>query len=191
MSVLSAVTEQQVEEALVGGDMLTAEKLTEAREAASKVHEPLFSYLVKNNYITDEQLTKANATITKVPYVNLQTAKVDPEVLSLLPQDVAERYMAVPLGEMQHRLVVAMLDADNVQAVDFLSNKIGRSLKVYVASEAGIRQVLKQYEIRLDTQMKEAFKNVSLEPGSEAAAEAKANETNQKSQAIKDLVEDS
>jgi type IV pilus assembly protein PilB len=90
-------------------------------------------------YITDEQLTKANATITKVPYVNLQTAKVDPAILALLPQDIAERYMAVPLGEMQHRLVVAMLDADNVQAVDFLSNKIGRSLKVYVASEAGIR----------------------------------------------------
>jgi type IV pilus assembly protein PilB len=43
--------------------------------------------------------------------------------------------MAVPLGEMQHRLVIAMLDADNVQAVDFLSNKIGRPLKVYAASE--------------------------------------------------------
>ena len=50
------------------------------------------------------------------------------------------------LSEMQNRLVVAMLDADNVQAVDFLSNKIGRPLKVYMASEVGIRQVLKQYE---------------------------------------------
>jgi type IV pilus assembly protein PilB len=97
--------------------------------------------MVKNDYITDEQLTKAHATITKVPYVNLTQAKVEPTILKLLPQDIAERYMAVPLGEIQHRLVVAMLDADNVQAVDFLSNRIGRPLKVYVASEAGIRQV--------------------------------------------------
>ena len=59
--------------------------------------------------------------------------------------------MAVPLGEMQHRLVVAMLDADNVQAVDFLSNRIGRPLKVYAASEAGIRQVLKQYQATIST----------------------------------------
>ena len=51
--------------------------------------------------------------------------------------------MAVPLGEMQRRLVVAMLDADNVQAVDFLANKIGRPLKVYAASEEGIRQCSK------------------------------------------------
>jgi len=46
---------------------------------------------------------------------------------------------------MQHKLVVAMLDADNVQAVDFLANKIGRPLKVYAASEAGIKNVLQQY----------------------------------------------
>src|SRR5665213_1360371 len=153
MSVLSAVSEQQIEEVLVKGGMLTADKLAEGKAAAKKVSEPLIGYMLKNNYITDEQLTKANATITKVPYVNLLNAKIDTEVLQLLPQDIAERYMAVPLGAMQHRLVVAMLDADNVQAVDFLSNKIGRSLKVYVASEAGIRQVLKQYQGQLDATM--------------------------------------
>ena len=108
---------------------VTADKLAEARRRPLKPSQPLFGYLVKNNYITDEQLTKANATVTKLPYVNLTDARIDPKVLELLPQDIAERYMAVPLGEMQHRLVVAMLDADNVQAVDFLSNRIGRPLE--------------------------------------------------------------
>jgi type IV pilus assembly protein PilB len=158
MSVLSAATAQQVEETLVSSGTLTADKLAEARAAATKQKEPLISYMLKNSYITDEQLTKANATITKMPYVNLTAAKIDSKVLALLPQDIAERYMAVPLGEMQHKLVVAMLDADNVQAVDYLSNRIGRPLKVYVASEAGIRQVLRQYSARLDTQMDAAFK---------------------------------
>ena len=51
---------------------------------------------------------------------------------------------------MQNRLVVAMLDADNVQAVDFLSNKVGRPLKVYAASEAGVRRILEQYEHSLE-----------------------------------------
>ena len=81
-----------------------------------------------------------------MPYVNLTNIGIDPKILQLLPREVAENYMAVPLGEMQNRLVVAMLDADNVQAVDFLSNKIGRPLKVYAASESGIRHVLGQYK---------------------------------------------
>jgi len=188
MSVLSAVAVQQVEETLVSSGMVAAEKLEEARQAATKANEPLFSYMVKNNYLTDEQLTKANATVTKVPYVNLTSAKIDPKILGLLPQDVAKRYMAVPLGEMQHRLVVAMLDADNVQAVDFLSNRIARPLKVYVASEAGIRQVLKQYDARLDTKMnaelnaKLSFTGVETDTKGLAGPKAKP---------IQDLVEDS
>ena len=190
MSVLSATAVKEVEETLVSSGMITAERLAEARAAADKAGEPLFSYLVKNNYITDEQLTKANATVTKVPYVNLTAARVDPKVLALLPQDIAKRYMAVPLGEMQHRLVVAMLDADNVQAVDFLSNRVARPLKVYVASEAGIRQVLRQYEARLDTQMKDAFK---VSPGGAAEAENRqaAATAKRKGLTINTLVEDS
>ncbi|HZL07895.1 MAG TPA: GspE/PulE family protein [Candidatus Dormibacteraeota bacterium] len=188
MSVLSATSQQQLEDTLVKSGMLTMDKLVEARAAADKESQPLVSYLVKNNYITDEQLTKANATITKVPYVNLSAAKIDPAVLALLPRDIAKRYMAVPLGEMQHRLVVAMLDADNVQAVDFLSNRIGRPLKVYVASEAGIRQVLRQYENRLDTQMKEAF---SMKPDANGGEADNKSKPVPKGKAIQDLVEDS
>ncbi|HMH31267.1 MAG TPA: GspE/PulE family protein [Methylomirabilota bacterium] len=186
MSVLSASTAQQMEETLVSSGMLTADKLAEAKDAAEKDKQPLISFLVKNGYITDEQLTKANASITKVPYVNLTSAKIDPKVLKLLPHDIAERYMAVPLGEIQHRLVVAMLDADNVQAVDFLSNRIGRPLKVYVASESSIRQVLKQYAARLDTQMNDDLKT-NLGANSSLGGQAGKD----KPKEIKDLVEDS
>ncbi|HTB49000.1 MAG TPA: GspE/PulE family protein [Verrucomicrobiae bacterium] len=189
MSVLSAAAEQQVEDVLVSSGMLTADKLTEARQAAEKAHVPVISYLVKNNYISDEQLTKANAKVTQVPYVNLTAARIDPKVLGLLPQDIAERYMAVPLGEMQHRLVVAMLDADNVQAVDFLSNRIARPLKVYVASEAGIRQVLRQYDARLDTKMGKAF-GTDLSTGANEA-DASGTDKSKSSHTIANLVEDS
>jgi len=189
MSVLSATTQQQVEALLVKQGMLTADKLAAAHAASDKAGQPLFTYLVKNSVVSEEQLTKVNAMITKVPYVNLSSAKVDPKTLALLPQDIAKRYMAVPLGEMQQRLVVAMLDADNVQAVDFLSNRIGRPLKVYVASEAGIRNVLRQYENRLDTKMGEAF-GTNLGPANEAELK-KRQEDAKKGKPIADLVEDS
>ena len=186
MSVLSANTEQQVEDALMKEGKLTADQLTTYKGEADAKKVPLFSYLVSEGHISEEDLTKATATATKVPYVNLTTAKVNSEVLKLLPQDIAERYMAVPLGEMQHRLVVAMLDADNVQAVDFLSNKVGRPLKVYAASEAGIRQVLKQYETRLDTQMGDVFKQATeAKPAEQEGKEAPESKN------IKTIVQDS
>src|SRR5690606_19434275 len=85
--------------------------------------------------------------------------------------------MAVPLGEMQHRLVVAMLDADNVQAVDFLANKIGRPLKVYAASEQGIRTALSLYKVKLDKELAEQQEldaaNQQEQQGKKGKAEAK------------------
>ncbi len=149
MSVLSATAQTEVEDKLVEEKAISRADLAELKAEAKDTGTPLFGLLVSSGKVSNEQLTKTIAQVSKLPYVNLLEARVDPKVLELLPQDVAERYMAVPLGEMQHRLVVAMLDADNVQAVDFLSNRIGRPLKVYAASEEGIRQVLHQYEARL------------------------------------------
>ncbi len=153
MSVLSTAAQKQVEDTLVKDDVLSKEQLADLKSKAEKENTPFLSYLTTSGLVPDETLTKTIAHVTKVPYVNLSAARIPTEVLDLLPQDVAERYMAVPLGEMQNRLVVAMLDADNVQAVDFLSNKIGRPLKVYAASESGIRNILHQYQANISKQV--------------------------------------
>ncbi len=157
MSVLSATTQKQVEDVLVEHKLIAAAELDKLRVKAETDHKPLLGVLVEEAHISNEDLTKAIANVTKVPYVNLNNARVDPDVLALVPQDIAERYMAVPLGEMQHRIVVAMLDADNVQAADFLSNKIGRPIKVYAASEEGIRQVLNQYRAKIGDEVASAL----------------------------------
>ncbi len=188
MSVLSDATRSQVEEKLVNDGLLTSEKLSELQAKSEHDKTPIFSLLVNEGVVSDEDLTKTIAGIAKVPYVNLLTARIKTDVLNLLPQEIAERYMAVPLGEMQHRLVVAMLDADNVQAVDFLSNKIGRPLKVYTASEAGIRKVLKQYEANIDERVVDQFSQNTEEL---AAAEQQAPDKKTAKQEIKTIVQDS
>jgi len=145
MNVLSPTIQEHVEEKLVEQGLISQTKLASIKDKAQKDGQPILTLLLEEGHITDEDLTKTLARVSNVPYVNLSSVRIDPKTLELLPQETAEHYMAVPLGEMQNRLVVAMLDADNVQAVDFLSNKIGRPLKVYAASESGIRNVLEQY----------------------------------------------
>jgi type IV pilus assembly protein PilB len=157
MNVLSPATQSHIEELLVSDGLISEILLEQIKDKAAKLNEPFLTLLLKEGHISDEQLTKILAQVSKVPYVNLSQAKVDSATLDLLAKDVAEHYMAVPLGEMQNRLVVAMLDADNVQAVDFLSNKIARPLKVYAASEAGIRHVLQQYPHNLERGVSSLF----------------------------------
>lgn len=189
MSVLSATTQRQVETELINDGLITQEQLDAIHTKAQQDSMPVLSLILSEGHVSDEDLTRATAKVTKVPYVNLSNARIDSDVLTLLPQEIAERYMAVPLGEMQHRLVVAMLDADNVQAADFLSNKIGRQLKVYAASEAGIRRVLKQYTERLDSRLADELAPIAAP--APAAQGGQGADAGKKGANIKTIVQDS
>ena len=161
-----------VDEGLVAKEVIDA-AITEA--AGGK---PLFSILAEKQVVDDELLAHAIAQVSGVPYVNLTNSLIDQNILSLLPEDIAERFMAVPLAEVQNRLAVAMIDANNVQAVDYLANLIQRPIKVFMASEAGVRHVLDQYRTDLSSV--------------DAAAEASQVEATQDSaKDIKTLVQDS
>jgi type IV pilus assembly protein PilB len=191
MSVLSPSAQTQVQDKLVADGLLKTDALKSIQDKAKTKNVPLFSLLVSEGGVSEENLTKAIAYITKVPYVNLQNVKIEQHILDLLPSDLAERYMAVPLGEMQHRLVVAMLDADNVQAVDFLSNKVGRPLKVYAASEVGIRSVLKQYQSSSNVaeEVAGAISALGGDVAADAAKQAAGQPTSGKN--IRSIVQDS
>lgn len=173
MSVLSPVTQAKAEELLVSNKLITKEELTALKSKAKAEGQPFFGLLVNEGHVSDEQMTKIMATVNNVPYVNLSNARIHPKILELLEKDVAEHYMAVPIGEMQNRLVIALLDADNIQVVDFLSNKIGRPIKVYAASESGIRRILGQYDATAN--ITDIFTNPSdlIGPQAEGATEAK------------------
>ncbi len=189
MSFLSATSQQKIEDVLVQNRLLTAKELANLKTQAQQRRMPFMSLLVTSGHVTDEVLTKITASVNKIPYVNLSNARIDGKILDLLPKDVAEHYMAVPLGEMQNRLVVAMLDADNVQAVDFLSNKIARPLKVYAASESGIRRVIKQYDANIS---KEVVGDMNVfDENAQAPVQAEAAADNPEAKKISTIVQDS
>ena len=188
MAILTEQNQKKLEELLVADKLVTEDVLAAYRIKATEQNQPILTLLLNDKVITDEQLTKQTAAMSGIPYVNLTTAQIDQKVLDLLPQDIAERYMAVPLGEVDKRLAVAMLDAINVQAVDFLANKINRPLKVYMASEAGIRAVLAQYKTNLEKGVKDAISSANTEAAASAAAAAAPGG---KGKDIKTIVQDS
>jgi len=178
MALLTADLQDKLMTLLVDEGLVAAGVLQQAKEESAQTKRPLFELLAEKHIIDDEMLTHAIAQVMGVPYVNLTNSLVTQEVLGLLSEDVAERFMAVPLAEVQNRLAIAMVDASNVQAVDYLSNLIERPLKVFMASEAGVRHILDQYKTDLST----------VDEAAEASEqEAAEDETN----SIKTIVQDS
>ncbi|NCU38862.1 type II/IV secretion system protein, partial [Candidatus Saccharibacteria bacterium] len=151
MPLLTDDIQEKLLELLTQEGLLAADDLAQAKEEAREEKKPLFSVLTERQMLNDELFIHATAQVSGVPYVNLANSIIDQDILQLLPSDIAERFMAVPLAEVDNRLAVAMLDANNVQAVDYLSSRIQRPLKVFMASEASVRHVLNQYKTDLSS----------------------------------------
>jgi type IV pilus assembly protein PilB len=177
MALLTNDIQEKLITLLTEEGLVTEEVLRTAENDAAKTNKPLLALLTEQGSVDEELLTHAIAQVSGVPYVNLSNSIIDQDVLSLLPEDIAERFMAVPLAEVQNRLAVAMIDANNVQAVDYLANLIQRPLKVFMASEAGVRHVLDQYRTDLSSV--------------DAAAEVSQEEAKGESGDIKTIVQDS
>lgn len=171
-SLLTADIQEKLTGVLIEEGLVERAVIEAAQQEATSTNRQLVAVLVDKQIIDGELLTHAIAHVSGVPYVNLTTTVINQEVLSLLSTDIAERFMAVPLAEVQNRLAIAMIDANNVQAVDYLANIIQRPIKVFMASEVSVRHILEQYKTDLST-VDEAAEVSQTESQSVAAANVK------------------
>ena len=151
--------------------------IVQEAEGAGK---PVLAELENRGLINNDMVARATAAIIGVPYVELKNITIDQDILSKIPGDASSRVLAVPLGEKDGMLNVAMVDVTNVQATDYLSNLINQPIRAWMSSERGIREMLEKYHGDFSG-VKEAVE----ETGEEAAEEQEATTT------AKTIVQDS
>ncbi len=146
MALLTKEGLDRVVELLVSEGLADPAEVQRVQQEAAQTKRPLMEALASQRIVTNEMIAHATAVVMGVPYVDLKNVEMDQAVFSLLPLEVAERSMVVPLGESNGQLVVAMLDVGNIQTVDYLSTFTGKSVRAVMSSSDGIQAVLKQYK---------------------------------------------
>ena len=149
MTLLTNDIQDRLAKILVEEGLIQDSKIELAIKEAGLNNQSLMSYMIEHKFLDNEILIHATAHVSGIPYANLENTTIPQETLDLISVDIAERNMAVPIAEVQGRIAVAMLDATNIQAVDYLSSLIQRPLKVFMASQKSIRHILDQYKTDL------------------------------------------
>lgn len=149
MTLITSEIQEKLAKLLVEEGLLRGEVVQNAIADAKAHDQTLVFHLFENNILDNEILVHAVAHVSGIPYVNLENTNISQDILSLVSVDIAERNMAVPIAEIQGAIAVAMLDATNIQAIDYLSSLVGRDLKVFMASEESIKHILGQYKTDL------------------------------------------
>ncbi|MGZ4811562.1 MAG: ATPase, T2SS/T4P/T4SS family [Terriglobales bacterium] len=76
--------------------------------------------LLQRNFVGKEDLVSALEEVTKFRYVDARFATVEKAVLKLVPQQVAERYVVLPLVIEGRRIVAVMAEPQNLKSLDEL-----------------------------------------------------------------------
>jgi len=133
-------------ELLLKKGLVTQNQVEQAKEEMKKTGLPLEKALEKLGYIAEEDIASAIADMLGVPYMNLADYLIDPEVIKLMPEALAKKYKVAPLFKIGDTLTLAMVDPQDVMAIDDIRRKIKvDSIDTVLATEKGIQSVLDSY----------------------------------------------
>ncbi len=135
----------RIGELLVREKLITPVQLRQALEDQRSTGGRLGHHLTKMGFLEENELTSFLAKQYGVPSINLSDFDIDPEVLKLIPKEVATRHQVIPVNKSGNTLIVAMADPSNIYAIDDLKFVTNFSIEVVVASETAIADAIEKY----------------------------------------------
>ena len=140
---------------LLDSGLVTAKDIEGAEAKAEKTKKSIADILVSDGKISDDELRRLQAYILGIPFVNLESEKIDFSVLSLIPEPIAKTHNIVAYKKDGNTLEVAMLDPDDLETIDFIRKSRNFKIKPRLTDLKSIKKILAQYQKSLGAEFGE------------------------------------
>jgi type IV pilus assembly protein PilB len=132
-------------EILIEQGLVTQEGLEAALAQQSRDDQPLGRILIDLGLVKESDLVAALAKQIGFRFVDLSSITIDATAAGLVPEHVARRYRALPIGYEESKLVVAMADPANLFAMDDIRTITGMDVQPVVATVGDIEAAIRKY----------------------------------------------
>jgi type IV pilus assembly protein PilB len=132
-------------EILVRENLISPQHLREALDYQREHGGRLGFNLVKLGLISDDMITAVLSRQYGIPSVNLDLFNIEPSVISLIPQEVAQKHSVLPLSRVGATLTLAMVDPTNVFAMDDVKFMTGLNVEPVVVAEGSVQLAIAKY----------------------------------------------
>lgn len=95
---------------------------------------PIGEILIELRFITERQLKEALGTQLRIPFVDLDKRSLDPSLALVISERYARHHRALPIAEIDDRIVLAMDDPTDVEVTAELRSCTGRRIDVVAAT---------------------------------------------------------
>lgn len=129
----------------------------------------LTRHLVDAHLATEAQVAEAIALNTGHRYVELANLPLDPNVVALVPGNICRKYQLIPLDKRRDRLIVGILDPNDIVALDDVASVTDLFVEPVVVARDALEQMFERF-LRSDEELSEL--SLAIEDSVEAATES-------------------
>lgn len=122
---------------------------------------------VRMGLVTQAQVTEALAEQWGMPIINLEETNIQPNVLEIVPQTMAEMYHVMPISLKNGVLTVAMADPQNIGALDDLKNFLGHEIRGAVSSGPDVEAAIARYYADREESIEDVIESMSTDEDNE------------------------
>ncbi len=178
------IEETQLKEFILDSDLISRADFEAAEKKALDDKKSIGKILVEEGKITDDDLRKVQAHILGIPFVDLKGEKIDFEILSLIPEPIARNHNIVAFRSGEKTLEVAMLDTEDLAAIDFIKKKTGLKILSRLTDQESMKSALIQYQKSLKAEFGDIIqKEATLLRMVSSGAEGEVSESDLKKRA--------
>lgn len=123
---------------------LSEQKAEEIRMRAVSLGKSTEEILKEEKQVDGESLVEAEAVLLGIPYFKETQVVVPPELLKMVPENLARSYKLIPLelNKTEGWLKMAMVRPSDLGTIDFFQRRTGYKVEVMMASEENINNLI-------------------------------------------------
>src|SRR5437016_4846775 len=156
----AAATSDKLGEILLREGLITQDQLKKALLEQKNTGMRLGYTLVKLGFVEETEISKMLARQYRMPAVDLSRFEVDAKIIKLLPPDVAIKHTVLPLKREGRTLTVAIVDPNNVTAIEDIKFITRCDVFPVIAGEYTLRNAIDRYYQQSDAQLQSLLKSV-------------------------------
>ncbi len=183
MAAPHASASERIGDLLVREGVITSEQLGKALQEQKQNGTRVGYSLVKLGFVQEIELTKMLAKQHKMPAVDLSRFEVDPKIAKMIPADLAQKNLVVPLKRDGRTLTVAMADPSNLGVLEDLKFITRYDIFPVIAGEYTLRNLIEKMYGANDEQQMASLMDTINELESEADVEVVEETEDEVSQA--------
>lgn len=135
---------ERLTQILIENKLLTKEKLQEAIEVQKKKGGRLSDIIVDLGFIKESELALTLSQGLGFPLMDIKRFKIDPEVVKIIPREIAYHYQIIPISKIGDTLTIAMADPLNVFAIDHIRSLTGYKINPIISNAKDIFLTVEQ-----------------------------------------------